>query len=444
MKGSISGNVLQTFLVQIPNYILGIAAGIFMTRQLGPEGKGVYTLFIANMQFLVMFMGMNLAGGLQYFVANGKISIPKLSAISVIMLAIIGLMGAGLLFLPLPFDKVFFADGYNALIYRAWLFASFFLSMLNAIVVGFLQGKKKFPQINLVSLANASINFSVFFIVYYLSTNGYIEAGIFEVLWLSLSIILLNTILYFVFFRIHVAEGIDWRFSKRKDLKPLFHFLIPSYISILINFFNYRFIIWIINYYNASEQLGYFSLALSFSQMALMATTAINVVMFPHFSSQQDSALAIRDFKMAYKINLYVIVLATLALLIASSWIIPWFYGDAFIPSIIPFNILAMGTLFLSQAQMFGHFFGAMNKNWLNSLVYAIVLLVLIVLSFIIVPKYGIHGGAWVNALSYFMLCCVFYFLFCRIFKVNFFTLFFINKEEVQKLKSFIGRGDRS
>ena len=71
---SISSNIFQTFVVQIPNYILGIAAGIFITRQLGPEGKGVYAFFIANMQLLVMFFGFNITGGLKYFVANKKMA----------------------------------------------------------------------------------------------------------------------------------------------------------------------------------------------------------------------------------------------------------------------------------------------------------------------------------------------------------------------------------
>lgn len=433
-----SSNIFQTFLVQIPNYILGVIAGIYMTRQLGPEGKGIYTLFMANMQLLVMFLGANLIRGLQYFISNGKIESSKLWSISLSFLLIATIICAGLIFFPLPLDELFFAKGFTSCFYKSWLVLSFFLNALNSIFIGFMQGKMKFSRINLVSLINAILNFFVFTALFYLSQSGYLHAGIKEVLILSIIIIFINTGLYLLMFKKTIKEFKIVKFSLKNDLSQLMQFLIPSYISILINFFNYRFIIWIINYYHSSEQLGYFSLALSFTQMALMGTMSVNIVMFSHFSSQKDINMAINDFKIAFKINFYLIILLTVFLILISAWIIPLFYGSVFIPSITPFNILAIGTIFLSQAQVFGHFFGAMNKNWSNSAVYLIVLTILIILSFLIVPDYGIIGGAWVNTISYFILCCIFFYLMFKNYKVSVKTLIILNKEDISRLKKLI------
>lgn len=438
MSSRKSSNILQTFLVQIPNYILGVAAGIYMTRQLGPEGKGVYTLFIANMQLLVMFLGMNLTGGLQYFVSSGKIISSKLWSISLVSLVIFTTICAGLLYLPLPLNDLFFTKGYSSIFYRSWLLLSFFLTVLNGIFIGFLQGKKKFSKINLVSLINAILNFSVFTSLFYLAQNGYFFVGVKEVLLFSSGILFINSLLYFILFKNNVKALKIVKFSIKDDGGALSRFLIPSYISILINFFNYRFIIWIINYYHSSEQLGYFSLALGFSQMALMLTMSLNIVMFSHFSSQTDVNVAIKDFKIAFKFNLYIIVLLTGFLVLISGWIIPLFYGDIFIPSVIPFNILALGTIFLSQAQVFGHFFGAMNKNWSNSLIYSIVLILMIIMSFLIVPEYGIIGGAWVNTITYFILCQIFFYLIFRLYKVSLKSLLVITKEDINRLYKLI------
>ncbi|MFH2141729.1 MAG: oligosaccharide flippase family protein [Bacteroidota bacterium] len=437
MQG-VSKNIFYSFFVQIPNYILGIAAGIYMTRQLGPEGKGIYTLFIANMQLLVMFLGMNLSGGLQYFVSSGKIMASKLWSISLASLVIVTIICAGLLFLPLPFDEIFFEKGYSSLFYRGWLLISFFLAVLNSVFIGFLQGKKKFAYINLVSLINAIINFFVFTSLFYLAQNRYLFVGIREVLLFTLGILFINSGLYFILFKNNIKSIKIVKFSLKEDVGTLSHFLIPSYISILINFFNYRFIIWIINYYHSSEQLGYFSLALGFSQMTLMVTMSLNIVMFSHFSSQKDVNIAIKDFIIAFKVNLYIIVFITGFLVMISSWVIPLFYGSIFTPSVIPFNILALGTIFLSQAQVFGHFFGAMNKNWTNSMAYITVLTLLIIMSFLVVPDYGIIGGAWVNTISYFILCAIFFYLIFKKYKVSIKSLLIINKEDIIRFKNLI------
>src|ERR1700741_3064786 len=87
-QGAISRNITHTFIVQIPNYILGIIAGIFLTRQLGPAGKGDYTLFLNNVQLLVMLLGVNLPGAIQYFLAGKKKPPERMAGISLCLLLI--------------------------------------------------------------------------------------------------------------------------------------------------------------------------------------------------------------------------------------------------------------------------------------------------------------------------------------------------------------------
>ena len=47
MRG-LTGNIIRTFSTQIPSIIISIVSGIFLTRLLGVEGKGIYALFFAN------------------------------------------------------------------------------------------------------------------------------------------------------------------------------------------------------------------------------------------------------------------------------------------------------------------------------------------------------------------------------------------------------------
>lgn len=408
---TISGNITNTFIVQIPNYILGVAAGIFLTRQLGPEGKGAYTLMLTNIQLLVMFLGLNLPGAIQFFMANKKIEPARLTGIALAVLLLGTLIVFVILFAFPVAGESLLADEYDTFFFRAYLFISFFITNLNALVTGFLQGNFKFREVNRLSLINSILNFVIFTSMYYASQNNLMEAGLTDVLILTTIILGVNSILLLFFFRKNLQLKSNLIFSST-ELKPLIKFLIPAYMSVLVNFFNYRLTIWLVNFYEGTENLGYFSLALNFAQMMLMVTLAINTVLFPYFAAKTDWDQAVKDFSFALKINMIIMLSATVGLVLFSSFLIPLFYGDVFIPSIIPVQILAVGTFFCSQAQVFGHFLGARNKNWINTFIYSMALVCLGVFGLMLIPEYGIEGAALASGGSYLVMFTCFC-LFC-------------------------------
>ena len=438
-SGTISKNITHTFIVQIPNYILGIVAGIFLTRQLGPEGKGAYTLMITNVQLLVMFLGLNLPGAIQFFTANKKIEPSRLTGLAFLLL----FAGAALVFvflflIPVGGESLLTKD-YDTFFFRTYLFISFFVTNFNALITGFLQGNFRFKEVNKLSLVNSVLNFIIFTSMYYAAHHNFIKAGLQEVLILTLAVLGINTLILLFFFKKHLK--IKWALTiSMDDIRPLVIFLIPAYISVLVNFFNYRLTIWLVNYYEGTEGLGYFSLALNFAQMMLMVTLAINTVLFPYFASKTDMQSAIKDFSFALKINMSIMFSATIGLILLSSFLIPLFYGEIFNPAVAPVQILAVGTFFCSQAQVFGHFLGARNKNWVNTFIYGTALVCLAVLGLILVPKYGIEGAAMASGASYFVMFSIFC-IFVKVkFKVSLLSLFIITKAEIQRAKNILFR----
>ncbi len=436
---TISKNITHTFIVQIPNYILGIVAGIFLTRQLGPEGKGAYTLMITNVQLLVMFLGLNLPGAIQFFTANKKIDPARLTGVAFLSL----FAGAAVVFVFLfliPFGgESLLTSNYDTFFFRTYIFISFFITNFNALVVGFLQGNHRFREVNSLSLINAILNFLLFTGMYYAAHYNLIKAGLPEVLCLTVLVLSVNATILAFLFRKHIKVKLTVTFSAI-DLKPMAKFLIPAYISVLINFFNYRLTIWMVNYFQGTEDLGYFSLALNFAQMMLMVTVAINTVLFPYFASKSDWDSAIKDFAFALKINMSIMLTATVGLVLCSSFLIPLFYGEVFNPSVAPVQILAVGTFFCSQAQVFGHFLGARNKNWVNTFIYLTALICLAVIGFFLIPLYGIEGAAIASGVSYFVMFTIFCIFVSVKHNVNLFTLFIITKADIHRAKNILTR----
>lgn len=434
---SVVSNIAGTFIIQIPNYILGLVAGIFLTRQLGPEGKGVHTLLTTNVQLMVMFLGLNLPGAIQFFVASKKLEAKQMTGLAMFLLLTGSLIVFILLFLIPHWGNVLLETNYDTYFFRVYLFISFFISNFNLIITGFLQGHHRFREVNRVSFLNSILNFVIFVSLYFAVSNNYIEAGLPEVLILTVVILALNTLFLVFFLRKYVK--MQWSLSlSNLELRPLLNFMLPAYFSVLINFFNYRLTIWMVNYFEGNEQLGYFSLALNFAQMMLMVTMAINTVLFPYFAAKSETDDIVKDFNFAFKINLIIMFFATIGLIICSPFLIPAFYSDVFIPAIIPVQILAIGTFFCSQSQVFGHFFGARNKNWLNSIIYSLALVFLVVFGFILTPEYGIEGAAYASVASYLVMFILFLIAFKSYYKASVLSLFIVNKSDYYRFKSIL------
>ena len=74
---SISKSAIYTILTQIPAQIFGVIAGVFITRILGPEGRGVYALFFADISLLSTILGFSVGTAITFYIANKKIAREK-------------------------------------------------------------------------------------------------------------------------------------------------------------------------------------------------------------------------------------------------------------------------------------------------------------------------------------------------------------------------------
>jgi O-antigen/teichoic acid export membrane protein len=104
---SIKRGVFYTFLTQFPNAILGVFSGIFITRTLGAEGKGIFSIFQSNAALLSLFIGLNIGMGIIYFISTNKYSIAEILGATIRILAISLLVGVLLFFALIQFNSIF-------------------------------------------------------------------------------------------------------------------------------------------------------------------------------------------------------------------------------------------------------------------------------------------------------------------------------------------------
>ena len=326
MKG-LTGNILRTFSTQIPSIILSIISGIFLTRLLGVEGKGIQAIFYANMEIMVMLFAMGCDMGIIYFGSNKKISQGKLQAIAMYLLGvIIPLIAICILFFDVDF---LFPNNYDGLFFKGFLIGIFSLTLINTLLGAFLKTAKSFKSVNRINLFNSVFNVITFIVMFYLNDKGIITVSIKIIFFVRLVILSLNTLLWIISFFKVIELKPTFNISFKDEIFPFFKYVFPIFISIVINFLNYRFDIWLVSYFKGNVQLGLYVLAANFAQFILLYSRIIGSVMMPYLS-ENNTGQRKKYFVIYSRINFTSVALMVIVLAFVGDLLLVFLYGKEF------------------------------------------------------------------------------------------------------------------
>ena len=426
MRG-LTGNILRTFSTQVPSLIISIVAGVFLTRLLGAEGKGVYALFYANIEIMVMVFLFGCDLGIIYFGSNKKISESKLQTIALYIISIfIPLVAITILFFDFDF---LFPKNYNTKYFKLFLIGMFSLRLINSIIAAFIKVAKSFKVINRIDLFNSVFNALTYFVLFYLNFIEIINVSIDLIFGISFIVLSLNSLLWIIsFFRV-VNLNLDLKLSLKEDVIPFFRYIFPVFISLIINFLNYRFDIWLVSYYKGNTQLGLYVLAVNFAQFILLYSRIIGGVMMPYLSEDDDIQRK-KYFTTYSRINFTSVLIMVIILAIVGDSLLVLLYGKEFTLSGIPFNILLIGMVFTAMSQLFSIMLFSKGKNNVALIANSVGLISTILFDILLIPKYGIVGAAAATSISYFLLFMVLLVNLLVKEKINFFSLFLIRKSD--------------
>lgn len=401
---SVNKKIFYSFLTQLPILVLGVASGIFITRILGAEGRGVYSIFYNDIQFLCLFLSLGLNTGLIYFISGSRMAVEKLAGVSVILLGGSTLLLTVLLLgsVKLGYGGALYPDGHSSLFYTAYLAVSYFFSLANVLMSAIFQGRSDFRTVNRISVFNSLINCIAFVGLYAWHRLNGNSVGIREVLLFSLLVLVLNTVAWVFYYAKLIRAIPKFNFSMKGELLPLFSFAALIHLSNVINFFNYRLDIWIVDHFKGSGDVGIYSLSANIAQMFWLVSTPIANVLLPHLSGGTEEE-RMRTFAFYSRINFSLILgLAVIAWFCAG--IIPFVYGAEFNASILPFRLLLIGIVFSCHTKMLATYVIARGANKYTVLASSAGFAVTLTLDLLLIPPYGITGASIATIASYFVI----------------------------------------
>ena len=430
MRG-LTGNILRTFSTQVPSIIIGIVSGIFLTRLLGVEGKGVYAIFYANIEIMVMVFILGCDLGVIYFGSNKNISSGKLQGIAIYTLIItVPIVSLAVLFLKMDF---LFPDYYDGQFFKFFLLGTFALILINTLFGAFLKTVKAFKSVNRIALINSIFNLSAYAVLFYLDSKGIITLTIKFIFTTSLVILLLNTLMWLYSFLKNIQLHPVFNLSLSKDILPFFKYIFPVFISLIINFLNYRFDIWLVSYYEGNIQLGLYVLAVNFAQFILLYSRIIGGVMMPYLSEDNEEQRK-KYFTTYSRINFVSILSMVIFLAIIGNWLLVFLYGKEFTNSGGPFNILLIGMVFTAMSQLFSIMLFSKGKNNIALIANSVGLVATILLDVLLIPKYGIMGAAVATSISYILLFAVLLYYLLMKEQLKFTEIFIIKKTDFTQI----------
>lgn len=385
-----------TLITKVVNLSLSLAVAAIIARWLGPEGKGILALALLVPGMLGLFLsgGINVAN--VYFAGSKRLDVPALSSNSVgftILMTILGfavvlgLTSIGWLETIVPGVPTW-------IVLLAML--GFPTNLLNGLFSTILQGLQQIETVNWLNLIQRIITLfltTLFVIVWKLSLPGALVAALAS--W-ALSLIISCIVL-----RRHGGVLTPrWSYSV---LRSTLSFGLRGHIGNVLQFFNYRLDMFIVNFFLGPAGVGIYSVSVRLAELLWYLPNAVGFVIFPKAAASKPEEMNVFTPRV-FRITLGLTVLGALILAFLGRPIINFVFSSAFLAAYMPFLVLLPGVVLLGGSKVLTNEIAGRGHPHYNSLNAALALVVTVVLDLVLIPRYGVLGAALASSIAYTMI----------------------------------------
>ncbi len=393
-------------LSQIINIIFSIFPVLLISNLLGPEAKGIVTMFFVIVGYFQIFGGLGISGSAIYFVANDNDNVRKQEITGEILFIsfILGILTA-IIYIPLA--SIYFVssdiDSFFLFLFSGSIIT--FISITNNISQHLFIGAKNFINFALISnapLVVSSITISVF-IFFYKDVN---------------TVIICYSSAYIISFilscTIHLYNNINFTFRlSKRNVKKYFNYGLKSYFGRVLwrvwDKIDYIFIV----YFLSVSSVGIYSISYMFSETIVLFATTVTTVITAYVASRKN----LNEDKIIFKTLRYIVILMilySLLLFITSSFLVKFLFNSDFASAILPLQFLIPGMVFLALGKIISSYLAGIGKPGLQSIAIICAFIISIAGNSLLIPTLGIIGASIATSISFFIYFIIVSFLFIR------------------------------
>jgi O-antigen/teichoic acid export membrane protein len=408
--------VFNTFLSKFGVVLLNFLLVILTTQLWGSEGKGAISILVADMAIVAIVNNVLSGSSVSYFIP--RMGLKPLLSPAFIWILIGSVLSGGIFGLLQPSTPVLILIGISL------------VNSLSAFNLCIFVGLRKLRAYNILNFLVPAL--TVFFIL--------ICEFVFKIHSINsyfLAFFLSQTIVWAVGLW-SVRKNISgWRSLFSFDtVVTLFSFGWKNELSYFLQFLNYRLSFYFVLYYRDIASVGVLSVGVAMAESIWLVSRSITTVQYSKMINLTDAEKILSITKRSAKLSLYLSIILTLALILFPANGYGLIFGKDFSTVKPLLFLLIPGIISNALTNVYGHYFSATNQLWILVKKSLWGLIVTILLSLVIVPKWGAKGSCMVASCSYLISSLYLFVMFNKANKIRL-TDFYINFAD---LKQAIGR----
>ncbi|RLG31398.1 hypothetical protein DRO03_01220 [Methanosarcinales archaeon] len=394
-----------------------------MARYLGPDGLGLFSIVTMIAGIITLIAGLGINSAVVKYMAEYKDNKGKLSAVfssAFITVAIFGVVASVVLFAFS--DKLAGIFDMPSLSYLLKIYAFVLpFSLMYGVIIGFLNGLREMKYYSLINTLN-SIMIFLFILTFLFLGFGVVGAVLGDMLALIIVLIIAGIIARkFVHFTIT---------DYRKNTKKLTSFGSQLMFGNTINIINYQADTLLIAYFLTVTDVGYYAVAVSMSRFFWRIPQSIQMVAYPATSEYWTKGEIHPLHKMinnSMKYSARFLLVIGLGVLFFAKEIIIFLFGQSFLSSVFPFQILVIGTVIYGIVIPIGGTFAGIGRPDLSLKIAAIGATANVLLNVLLIPRFGIAGAAVATITSFIIIAALVIHFTIKLTKVNIDTKWYVS-----------------
>ena len=429
---SLRSSISLSFILQVLTIVVGFITSIIVTRLLGAEGRGAYILVTTSALLLVQALSFGIESTISYFTASRKVELKKLiSTVLLIFLLILFLVALAVWIFSL-FPGLHMVPEDNTRYYLL-LFVLTTLYIANTFFSSLFNGLKEFQKVLLLTF---SIQVLTLLAALLFLLLGKASANAMNFLMAVVVINFLVMITYLVFYKQRINIAPSSELISYGDLRYFLGYSGISFICSLLQFLNYKMDFWIINYFYGNANLGIYSLSATLAQLVWILPQSIALILFPMSSYMEKNELLEVTNKLC-RVSVF-IVLLILPFAAVCALFIPELFGEDFRDSIGLFYYFLIGTVPYILIKIIASVFAGTGKVMYNFYASFFGFLVALVLYFLLIPAFGLTGGALASSASYMLTAFIGIWFYRNRYGVPLKEILLIKSSDLNRLLSLL------
>lgn len=388
--------VAQTFGTRVLTSFIGLVTSVMISRALGPEGRGSYSIAVTIGAIAVQLCNLGLHASNTYHLTKERFLLPVLLSNSLVVGFGFGGMVAFASWLVFSL-KPDWAPVSGVLLNLALVGIP--LSLVYLLIQNLLIGIQEisiYNQIELVTKLGGMVLIGFVLLIHYVSVQ----------LLFSISIVTTGVAIIYSVVKLkpYINQTLipSWKFFKKGLLYGF-----KAYLAALFSFLVLRIDLFLITYVLGKEQAGYYSVAVNLTDIIYLLPVVISTILFPKLSAIVDNTEKwLYTKKVAWAIVAIMVCITSFSG-IFSGFFVRLLFGDAFLPATDAFNWLLPSIVLLSANTVFMNYFASIGMPWITVYSPGIAMLMNILINLILIPTFGIVGASMSSIITYGMMLII-------------------------------------